>query len=100
MRGTASTRLVSEVWGEGEVKFRRKPVVFEAEQFFPDKKPWPNGVTHGFQFVDQKESIGFQILTLEGQHIVSPGDWIITGIKGEKWPVKPDIFEATYEPVE
>lgn len=38
-----------------------------------------------------------KINTLEGQHIVCPGDWIVTGIKGEHWPVKPDIFEETYE---
>ena len=38
--------------------------------------------------------------TLEGGHIVCPADWIITGIKGEHYPCKPDIFEATYEPVE
>lgn len=37
--------------------------------------------------------------TLEGGHIVCPGDWIITGIKGG-YPCKPDIFFATYEPVE
>jgi hypothetical protein len=37
--------------------------------------------------------------TLEGGHIVCPGDWIITGVKGERYPVKPDIFAATYEPV-
>lgn len=37
--------------------------------------------------------------TLEGGHIVCPGDWIITGIKGEHYPCKPDIFEQTYEPV-
>jgi hypothetical protein len=37
--------------------------------------------------------------TLEGGHIVCPGDWIITGIKGEYYPCKPDIFEATYEEV-
>lgn len=37
--------------------------------------------------------------TLEGGHIVCPGDWIITGIQGEHYPCKPDIFEATYEPV-
>ena len=36
--------------------------------------------------------------TLEGGHIVCPGDWIITGVKGEFYPCKPDIFEATYEP--
>lgn len=38
--------------------------------------------------------------TLEGGHIVCPGDWIITGIKGEHYPCKPDIFDATYELVE
>lgn len=35
--------------------------------------------------------------TSEGGHIVCPGDWIITGIKGEMYPCKPDIFDATYE---
>jgi hypothetical protein len=40
------------------------------------------------------------IETLEGGHIVCPGDYIITGIKGEHYPCKPDIFEATYEKVE
>ena len=38
--------------------------------------------------------------TLEGGHIVCPGDWIITGVKGENYPCKPDIFAATYEPSE
>lgn len=38
--------------------------------------------------------------TLEGGHIVCPGDLIITGVKGERYPCKPDIFEATYEAVE
>ncbi len=38
--------------------------------------------------------------TPEGGHIVCPGDWIITGVKGEIYPCKPDIFEATYEPAE
>ena len=37
--------------------------------------------------------------TLEQGHRVCPGDWIITGVKGERYPCKPDIFEATYEPV-
>jgi len=36
--------------------------------------------------------------TLEGGHNVCPGDWIITGVKGEYYPCKPDIFEMTYEP--
>jgi hypothetical protein len=37
--------------------------------------------------------------TLEGGHIVCPGDWIITGVQGEHYPCKPDIFEQTYEEV-
>lgn len=37
--------------------------------------------------------------TLEGGHIVCPGDWVITGVKGEHYPCKPDIFAATYDPV-
>ena len=37
--------------------------------------------------------------TLEAGHNVCPGDWIITGVKGEYYPCKPDIFELTYEPV-
>lgn len=35
--------------------------------------------------------------TLEGGHIVCPGDWIITGVKGERYPCKNDVFQATYE---
>lgn len=35
--------------------------------------------------------------TKEGGHIVCPGDWIITGVKGELYPCKPDIFAATYD---
>ena len=38
--------------------------------------------------------------TLEGGHIVCVGDYIITGVKGEYYPCKPDIFELTYEPVD
>lgn len=37
--------------------------------------------------------------TLEGGHIVCPGDWIITGVAGERYPCKPNIFEGKYEPV-
>jgi hypothetical protein len=41
----------------------------------------------------------FVIHTLEGDMTAMPGDWIITGVRGEKYPCKPDIFEATYEAV-
>jgi hypothetical protein len=36
--------------------------------------------------------------TIESGHVVCPGDWIITGVQGERYPCKPDIFAATYEP--
>ncbi len=46
------------------------------------------GIMHDHGWID----------TLEGGHIVCPGDFIITGVKGEMYPCKPDIFTATYEP--
>jgi hypothetical protein len=38
--------------------------------------------------------------TYEGGHIVCPGDWVITGIAGERYPCKPEIFEDTYDRVD
>ena len=43
--------------------------------------------------------IGMKIPTLEGLMVARQGDWIIRGVKGELYPCKPDIFEATYERV-
>lgn len=40
-----------------------------------------------------------EIDTLEGPMTASPGDWVIRGVKGEFYPCKPDIFDATYEAV-
>lgn len=40
------------------------------------------------------------IKTLEGDMTASKGDWIITGVNGEQYPVKPEIFKKTYEPIE
>lgn len=78
-------------------KYRKRPIVIEAEQFWPNSKVWPDGVV-----VDPCEHVtaSWWIVTLEGGHVVAPGDWIITGIQGEKYPCKPDIFEATYEAVD
>ena len=78
-------------------EYRKKPIIINAEQWFPDK-PVEGVVFPAFQQDKQFANCG-GINTLEGKHIVSPGDWIITGIKGEKYPCKPDIFEATYEKV-
>lgn len=42
----------------------------------------------------------FIIHTLEGDMKASVGDYIITGIDGEQYPCKPDIFNKTYSKVE
>ena len=78
-------------------KFRKRPVVIEAVQFWPESEPWPDGVSGGDQGNGQWVA---WIETLEGDMDVSAGDWIITGVRGERYPCKPDIFELTYEPIE
>lgn len=78
-------------------KFRKKPVVIEAVQWFPKKS---NGFIGIDDFGVEWTVMERCVQTLEGPLRVSPGDWIITGIKGKRYPCKPDIFEATYEPVE
>jgi hypothetical protein len=81
--------------------FRKKPVVIEAMQFTDRDKDrvlsWMTCTAEPI-FVDGKPAL--KIRTLEGDMIASLGDWIIKGVKGEYYPCKPDIFEATYEPVE
>jgi hypothetical protein len=79
------------------MRFRKKPIVIEAEQWFPGKTI--DGVCAA-NYSDPAFNGYYYIETLEGKMIVSPGDWVITGIKGEKYPCKPAIFEATYEAVE
>ena len=87
-------------------KYRKRPLVVEAEQYSLDRHVAegyvPNGVVKHF-FTDE-EGVRHERLpkieTLEGELIVTDGDWIITGIKGEHYPCKPDIFLATYELVE
>lgn len=37
------------------------------------------------------------IKTLEGTMHANSGDWIITGVDGEQWPVKREIFDKTYK---
>jgi hypothetical protein len=82
-------------------KFRKKPVVIEAEQFVVwDMKKIPTFITiQGVTFPVTKEAT-IMIPTLEGQHIASNLDWIIKGVNGELYPCKPEIFEKTYDIVE
>lgn len=83
------------------MKFRKKPVVIEANQLTDINAEqlavWCNGDLHGKQPGDVGSYI--TIKTLEGEMLASPGDWIIKGVNGEFYPCKPDIFEKTYEPV-
>lgn len=76
------------------MKFRKNPVVIEAS-LFAMSFPLQDGIC-----VNVLHALGPHIHTLEGVMTVSEGDWIIKGIKGEFYPCKPDIFEATYEKVE
>ena len=83
------------------MKFRKKPIVIEAIQYmgtmesFSQIQEWCNTIEVSV-YRDKK----LRIPTLEGFHDASVGDWIIKGIKGEFYPCKPDIFEASYEKVE
>jgi len=121
------------------MKFRKKPVVIEATQWFKSgdhpldyAEPvdgFENGELVEFSQEHQKQldwegqivryfrdpdvaggtpckRCGIRlhehgwIETLEGGLIACPGDWIITGVQGERYPCKPDIFDATYEAAE
>ena len=81
-------------------KYRKKPVVIEAIEYRGNVTDLePLGAWHKDITVEQP-LIGYDLTinTLEGAMVAQPGDWIIKGVKGELYPCKPDIFEATYEP--
>lgn len=81
-------------------KYRKKPVVIEAMQ-------WDGGIETrnilgewlGDKFLTHGEYDHPSIRTLEGDHLCNIGDFIVKGVKGEFYPVKPDIFKMTYEKV-
>ncbi len=75
-------------------KYRKRPVVIEAEQYGGPGAPLVDGMVTDF------ESGKPFCPTDEGPLWVSEGDWIITGVKGERYPCKPDVFAQTYEPAE
>ena len=86
------------------MKYRKKPVVIEALQFF-DKVDRISELSElmGNQSVvvnyENPDNPTLKIETLEGIMTASEGDYIIKGVKGEFYPCKPDIFEKTYEAV-
>lgn len=79
-------------------RYRKKPVVIEAVQFLGDEN-----LQEILEWMGDNDVIAMgdymRILTLEGEMTANRSDWIIKGVKGEFYPCKPDIFEATYEPV-
>ena len=79
-------------------KYIKKPVEIEAEQWRFGDEPLEGMIAYGDSVVERHPSYkGFYFIkTLEGNHHVSDGDYVITGILGEKYPCKPGIFEATY----
>ena len=84
------------------MKFRKKPVVIDAEQFLPfeDDRGMPQSNVSCVYLDITDSKTGWSIKTLEGRYDVTPNDWIITGIKKEVYPCKPDIFRQTYEEVD
>lgn len=85
-------------------RYVKKPVEIEAIKWdgrwesFLDVIRFTNKQAFERTDLDRKRCYGY-VKTLEGEHIISPGDYIIKGIKGEFYPCKPDIFELTYEEV-
>ena len=88
--------------------FRKKPVVIEARHWDGSSNgaghlcEWINGPNfengHIAGYVYNADGVeDFLIATLEGDHKVTPEDWIIKGVAGEFYPCKPHIFAETYE---
>lgn len=111
------------------MKFRKKPVVIEATQWFTNGDHPLDDCYRPFEDSGERPTLAREgkivryyrhpdvsgislcdkcghtmhdhgwIDTLEGGHNVCIGDWIITGVRGEHYPCKPNIFEMTYERV-
>ena len=109
------------------MKYRKKPVVIDAAQWFKNgdhpldnvfrpfedtglipTSPREGAIVRYFRHPQISSNevckhcggtmhIHGWIDTLEGGHIVCPRDWIITGVKGENYPCKDSIFQMTYE---
>ena len=106
-------------------KYRKKPIVIEATQWFKNgDHPQDQSFHDDGESCDELEGLVVRyyrdpsidgdvdchkcgqpmrdhgwVETLEGGHIACPGDWIITGVQGEKYPIKDGIFKETYEAV-
>lgn len=100
-------------------RYRKRPVVIEATRWWKNgdhpgdgddidtegavvryfRRPGVPGASECSKCDEFMHNHGW-IDTLEGGHIVCPGDYVITGVQGERYPCKPDIFHQTYEAVD
>lgn len=87
--------------GDRTMKYRKKPVVIEAIQFYPTMPIYEiSNLFGGLDAKDrtfEKKGDVLIIKTLEGNMVCRAGDWIIKGVKGEFYPCKSEIFDLTYE---
>jgi len=93
------------------MKYRKKPIIIEAFQITKESRQsnhdwpswlheaWQEGTLYPASYGKSNGKDMLMIKTLEGDMLVDWNDWVIQGIKGEIYPCKPDIFEATYDPV-
>lgn len=89
------------------IKYRKKPVVIDAWKYTGDngsKLEMLSGKIKQSPVLEpgkgNPSGSYLQIETLEGVMTADVGDWIIKGVEGEYYPIKPDIFKKTYEKVE
>lgn len=89
-------------------QYRKKPVVTEVVQLVEESVIAEIALWCGGEIYSTKNEqnpwkrrgiIGLNIKTWEGTMLAEFGDYIIKGVKGEFYPCKPDIFNATYEEV-
>lgn len=85
------------------MKYRKKPVIIEAVQFYDNPDSLTKLSSLGLDPVNVSYAIPsmpvLKIETLEGTMTATEGDYIIKGVQGEFYSCKPDIFEQTYEEV-
>lgn len=101
-----TARRMKMMFADG--KYRKKPVVIDAFQFegvddlggFGCPAWMVGAMALGVRELGGAGMLKKDLLihSMEGIMTAKPGDWIVRGIQGELYPVKPDIFQATYEP--
>lgn len=81
------------------MKFRKKPVEIEAQQFL-EGQPIPNGVCFGWSCGDRGSYAHVHTIHDNQRVFLDFGDWVISEPDGEHfYPCKPDIFDASYEAI-